>query len=81
MKQSYAYATPYVKEGHKTTILVSVMYLNYWRKITVTYSLTHSAATDRREQMNMLTSYIDGNTVYGGSVEENDQLRTKSGGM
>ncbi|XP_046374711.1 thyroid peroxidase-like [Haliotis rufescens] len=49
--------------------------------IPFTRSEPSTLSTDHREQMNMLTSYIDGNTVYGGSVEENDQLRTKSGGL
>ncbi|XP_071118903.1 thyroid peroxidase-like [Haliotis cracherodii] len=46
---------------------------------------TRSAAsphnTSPREQFNILTSYIDASTVYGGSVEEADELRTKSDGL
>ncbi|XP_046553617.1 thyroid peroxidase-like [Haliotis rubra] len=37
--------------------------------------------TSPREQFNILTSYIDASTVYGGSDEELNELRTKSGGL
>ncbi|XP_067678297.1 peroxidasin-like [Haliotis asinina] len=37
--------------------------------------------TSPREQFNFLTSYIDASTVYGGSEEELDELRAKSGGL
>ncbi|XP_067679290.1 peroxidase mlt-7-like [Haliotis asinina] len=37
--------------------------------------------TSPREQYNILTSYIDASTVYGGSEEELDELRTNSGGL
>ncbi|XP_067677968.1 thyroid peroxidase-like [Haliotis asinina] len=37
--------------------------------------------TSPREQFNILTSYIDASTVYGGSDEELDELRAKSSGL
>ncbi|XP_067677467.1 thyroid peroxidase-like [Haliotis asinina] len=49
--------------------------------IPFTRAEASTLTTTYREQTNMLTSYIDANTVYGGSVVENNQLRTKSGGL
>ncbi|XP_046553516.1 chorion peroxidase-like [Haliotis rubra] len=49
--------------------------------IPFTRAEASTISTSHREQINMITSYIDANSVYGGSVEESDQLRTKSGGL
>ncbi|XP_046374742.1 peroxidasin homolog [Haliotis rufescens] len=35
----------------------------------------------RREQLNVLTSYIDASNVYGSSIEESSNLRTGAGGL